>query len=144
MATLINVVLMAALYGGALMLPLYMQTVRGQSAFISGLVLLPGALITAFLSPTSGKWYDQFGVKRLAPIGWCLWLSERLSWRRCNWIHQSGCQRSANLSANLVWLWSQCQFKPRPLIHCHLRWCLMDQRCTRRFVRSLPHLEPQL
>ncbi len=69
MATLINVVLMAALYGGALMLPLYMQTVRGQSAFISGLVLLPGALITAFLSPTSGKWYDQFGVKRLAPIG---------------------------------------------------------------------------
>lgn len=69
MATLINVVLMAALYGGALMLPLYMQTVRGQSAFISGLVLLPGALITAFLSPISGKWYDQFGVKRLAPIG---------------------------------------------------------------------------
>ena len=69
MATLINVVLMAALYGGALMLPLYMQTVRGQSAFISGLVLLPGALITAFLSPTAGKWYDQFGVKRLAPIG---------------------------------------------------------------------------
>ncbi|TGE83501.1 DHA2 family efflux MFS transporter permease subunit [Weissella confusa] len=69
MATLINVVLMAALYGGALMLPLYMQTVRGQSAFISGLVLLPGALITALLSPTSGKWYDQFGVKRLAPIG---------------------------------------------------------------------------
>lgn len=69
MATLINLVLMAALYGGALMLPLYMQTVRGQSAFISGLVLLPGALITAFLSPTSGKWYDQFGVKRLAPIG---------------------------------------------------------------------------
>ena len=68
-ATIINVVLMCALYGGALMLPLYMQTVRGESALISGLVLLPGALITAILSPTSGKWYDQFGARRLAPIG---------------------------------------------------------------------------
>ena len=68
-STIINVVLMAALYGGALMLPLYMQTVRGESAFISGLVILPGALVTAFLSPISGKWYDQFGIRKLMPIG---------------------------------------------------------------------------
>ena len=26
-------------------------------------------MITAILSPTSGKWYDQFGARRLAPIG---------------------------------------------------------------------------
>jgi EmrB/QacA subfamily drug resistance transporter len=71
-STLINVVLMTALYGGALMLPLYMQTVRGQSALISGLVLMPGALVTAFLSPTSGKLYDQYGARVLAPIGMVL------------------------------------------------------------------------
>ncbi|MCM0582501.1 multidrug efflux MFS transporter [Weissella diestrammenae] len=68
-AVLINVVLMTALYGGALMLPLYMQTVRGTSALISGLVIMPGALVTAMLSPTSGKLYDQYGARVLAPIG---------------------------------------------------------------------------
>lgn len=68
-AVIINVVLMTALYGGALMLPLYLQSVRGQSAMISGMVLMPGAIVTAFLSPTSGKLYDRYGAKILAPIG---------------------------------------------------------------------------
>lgn len=68
-ATMINVVLMIALYGGGLLLPLYMQIVMGRSAFVSGLVLLPGALITALLSPTSGALYDKYGVKNLSLIG---------------------------------------------------------------------------
>lgn len=69
LAMLINVALMISMYGGALMLPLYMQTVRGSSAFISGLVLFPGALITAFLSPWSGRLYDRYGVKYLTLTG---------------------------------------------------------------------------
>lgn len=68
-AVLINIVLMMAMYGGALMLPLYMQNVRGASAFISGLVLFPGALITAFLSPWSGRLYDRYGAKYLTLTG---------------------------------------------------------------------------
>ncbi|AFT82320.1 DHA2 family efflux MFS transporter permease subunit [Leuconostoc carnosum] len=68
-ATLINVVLMIAMYGGAMMLPLYMQRVRETSAFVSGLVLFPGALVTAFLSPWSGRLYDRYGAKYLALIG---------------------------------------------------------------------------
>ncbi|WP_294974898.1 MDR family MFS transporter [uncultured Leuconostoc sp.] len=65
----INIILMIAMYGGAMMLPLYMQTIRGASAFISGLVLFPGALVTAFLSPWSGRLYDQYGVKYLTLFG---------------------------------------------------------------------------
>ena len=68
-ATLINVVLMAALYGGSLMMPLYIQDVKGDSALISGLALMPGAILTAILSPASGKWYDSYGVRKLAPLG---------------------------------------------------------------------------
>lgn len=68
-AVLINVVLMIALYGGAILLPLYMQVVRGHSAFLSGLVLLPGALVTALLSPVSGSLYDKYGARNLALIG---------------------------------------------------------------------------
>lgn len=68
-AVLINIVLMMAMYGGALMLPLYMQNVRGASAFISGLVLFPGALVTAFLSPWSGRLYDRYGAKYLTLTG---------------------------------------------------------------------------
>lgn len=68
-AVLINIVLMMAMYGGALMLPLYMQNVRGDSAFISGLVLFPGALVTAFLSPWSGRLYDRYGAKYLTLTG---------------------------------------------------------------------------
>ncbi|MFZ2965711.1 MAG: DHA2 family efflux MFS transporter permease subunit [Leuconostoc falkenbergense] len=68
-AVLISIVLMMAMYGGALMLPLYMQNVRGASAFISGLVLFPGALVTAFLSPWSGRLYDRYGAKYLTLTG---------------------------------------------------------------------------
>ncbi len=68
-AVLINVVLMIAMYGGALMLPLYMQNVRGTTAFQSGLVLFPGALVTAFLSPWSGRLYDRYGAKYLTLVG---------------------------------------------------------------------------
>ncbi len=68
-AVLINIVLMIAMYGGALMLPLYMQNVRGTTAFQSGLVLFPGALVTAFLSPWSGRLYDRYGAKYLTLVG---------------------------------------------------------------------------
>lgn len=68
-AVLINVVLMIALYGGAILLPLYMQVVMGRSAFESGLVLLPGSLITALLSPVSGALYDKYGARNLTLVG---------------------------------------------------------------------------
>ncbi len=68
-AMLINVVLMIAMYGGALMLPLYIQNVRHYSALISGLILLPGALITALLSPLSGRLYDKYGPRYLTLTG---------------------------------------------------------------------------
>jgi EmrB/QacA subfamily drug resistance transporter len=68
-STIITTILMMAMYGGSLLLPLFLQSVQHKTAFISGLVMLPGALITALLSPASGSFYDKFGAKYMTILG---------------------------------------------------------------------------
>lgn len=58
-----------ALLGVELVLPLYLQRVHGLSAFQSGLMLLPGALLEGLISPISGKLYDRFGIRPISLIG---------------------------------------------------------------------------
>ncbi|MGM9566640.1 MAG: MDR family MFS transporter [Clostridia bacterium] len=55
--------------GGSLILPLYVQTLLGYSATVSGLVTLPGSLAMALVSPVAGRIYDRLGMKRLAVAG---------------------------------------------------------------------------
>jgi EmrB/QacA subfamily drug resistance transporter len=50
-------------------MPMYIQTVAGRTATMSGLIVLPGGLLKAFLSPVSGKLYDKIGLGMLGPIG---------------------------------------------------------------------------
>ena len=45
LTTVINMIVMMSLYGGMILLPLYLQNLRGFSALDSGLLLLPGALV---------------------------------------------------------------------------------------------------
>ncbi|MFC6171657.1 MDR family MFS transporter [Loigolactobacillus jiayinensis] len=68
-AVVVNVFLMMALYGGMLLLPLYIQNIMHYSAIYSGLAMLPGAIIIAVMSPISGRMYDQWGAKYLAFSG---------------------------------------------------------------------------
>lgn len=67
--TIINFIIIMALYGGMLLLPLFVQNVRGASPLISGLIMLPGAFFMAVLSPISGKFFDRYGVKPVSIIG---------------------------------------------------------------------------
>ncbi len=57
------------LIGAETIIPLFMQHMRGFSAFEAGLVLLPGALISGFLSPIVGRIFDKFGARWLVMIG---------------------------------------------------------------------------
>ncbi|MBT1163578.1 DHA2 family efflux MFS transporter permease subunit [Bifidobacterium felsineum] len=50
-------------------LPLFVQIVKGESAVMSGLVVLPGALLSAAMALVSGKLYDRFGVHVPARAG---------------------------------------------------------------------------
>ncbi|WP_239750848.1 DHA2 family efflux MFS transporter permease subunit [Mammaliicoccus sp. H-M34] len=69
LTTLINVIVTMSLFGGMILLPIYLQNLRGFSPLDSGLLLLPGSLIMGFMGPIAGKMLDSFGIKPLALIG---------------------------------------------------------------------------
>ncbi|WP_182347098.1 DHA2 family efflux MFS transporter permease subunit [Tomitella gaofuii] len=58
-------VFMSLLGAGAILLPMYMQNVLGESTFITGLALLPGGLALAALSRPVGRLYDKVGARPL-------------------------------------------------------------------------------
>lgn len=68
-STISSFFVIMGLYGGMLLLPIFLQNVQGITPFKSGLVMLPGALFMAFLSPITGALYDRFGAKYLSFSG---------------------------------------------------------------------------
>ncbi|ORX80001.1 MFS general substrate transporter [Anaeromyces robustus] len=64
-----TVILQLVLMGTAIIIPVYVQQIKGYSATISGLVVLPGSLAMAIISPFAGKIYDKIGMKLLFIIG---------------------------------------------------------------------------
>ncbi len=69
LTSLINVIITMMMYADMILLPIYLQNGRGFTAFDAGLLLLPGALVNALMSPITGKLYDRFGAKPLFIIG---------------------------------------------------------------------------
>lgn len=67
--TIISIMMMMVMYADMILLPLYLQNSRGFSVLDTGLLLLPGALINALLSPVSGRLLDKFGIKPIVIIG---------------------------------------------------------------------------
>ena len=60
-----------ALIGSEVVLPLYVQGVLGESPTMSGLIMLPGALIGAVCGLLAGRWFDRSGVRAVAVTGGC-------------------------------------------------------------------------
>ncbi|WP_281975361.1 DHA2 family efflux MFS transporter permease subunit [Halobacillus litoralis] len=69
LAAVISMIVMVSMLGAELLLPIYMQTMRGFTAFESGLMLLPGAIVMGVMSPISGKIFDKIGARWLAIVG---------------------------------------------------------------------------
>lgn len=69
LTSIINIIVTMMMYADMILLPIYLQDGRGFTAFNAGLLLLPGAVINAFMSPVTGKMYDRFGAKPLFIIG---------------------------------------------------------------------------
>ena len=59
----------AALIGMETIMPLYIQGVLGEPATISGLALLPGAIVGAITGVFAGRLFDQYGVRGLVLTG---------------------------------------------------------------------------
>jgi len=66
---IVNTLLTIALYGGMLLLPIYLQSIRGFTPFESGLLLMPGSLVMGLMGIFTGKLFDRVGIKPLAIIG---------------------------------------------------------------------------
>ena len=58
-----------ALFGGMLLMPLYLQGVRGESAMATGLLLAPQGLGAMVTMPIAGKLTDRMGTGRIVPFG---------------------------------------------------------------------------
>jgi EmrB/QacA subfamily drug resistance transporter len=63
MMMMLNVVMFAGIY----YITYYLQTVRGLGAFHAGIIMLPPALVSAFMLPISGRMFDRLGPK--IPVG---------------------------------------------------------------------------
>lgn len=69
LTTVLSMLIFALMMAIETMLPLYTQNMRGISALHSGLMLLPGAIVMAGMSPIAGIIFDKIGSKLLAIIG---------------------------------------------------------------------------
>lgn len=58
-----------AMLGSMILLPLYLQNLRGLSPLETGLLVMPGGLAMGLLGPTVGKIFDRFGSRPLVLPG---------------------------------------------------------------------------
>lgn len=68
-SVLLLVVAMVALFGAVILLPLYLQEIRGLKSLETGLVLLPGGLAMGLLGPVIGRLFDKVGPLPLTVTG---------------------------------------------------------------------------
>jgi EmrB/QacA subfamily drug resistance transporter len=68
-ASATNLVLGVALFGVALLLPLYFQIIRGRSPLATGLLLIPQGLGAACAISLAGSLTDRLGARRVVPVG---------------------------------------------------------------------------
>ena len=69
LATVINMLITATMYGNAILIPLLVQIVLEESTVISAIAVLPGAILTGLLSTTSGRFYDRYPIQWLVGAG---------------------------------------------------------------------------
>jgi EmrB/QacA subfamily drug resistance transporter len=68
-AAIATFLLAAALFGSLLLLPLYYQVARGESAFMAGLLMAPQGLGAATMLPISGRLTDSLGGGPVTVVG---------------------------------------------------------------------------
>jgi EmrB/QacA subfamily drug resistance transporter len=72
LANIIVTITTIGMFSGLFYIPLFLQSIRGLGAMETGLLMLPGALITGLMMPVSGRLYDRFGPKVIMVVGLCL------------------------------------------------------------------------
>lgn len=68
-STIASVFVIFGLFGGIFLFPIYLQNLRGQSAFQAGLILLPQALASMVSVIIGGRLVDRIGVRAVMVPG---------------------------------------------------------------------------
>ncbi len=68
-AAVVGYITTLALFGAEFLLPIYLQTLRGQTAFDTGLILLPLGITAGIVTPIAGRLYDKIGPRPLVVVG---------------------------------------------------------------------------
>ncbi|MFD1031404.1 DHA2 family efflux MFS transporter permease subunit [Metaplanococcus flavidus] len=69
LSSVISIALSMSMFSAMILMPIYVQTIKGISPIDSGLLMLPGALIMGMMSPITGRMFDKWGAKVLAIPG---------------------------------------------------------------------------
>lgn len=69
LSVLLMLVLMGALFGTIILLPLYLQDALGLESLATGLLLVPGGLTMGLLGPLVGRLFDAWGPRPLIVPG---------------------------------------------------------------------------
>lgn len=73
----ISIILICIVYmamtSATMILSIYIQSARGMSAMVPGIVMLPGSIAMCILSPITGNILDKYGLRKLAISG-CIML----------------------------------------------------------------------
>ena len=67
--TVVAMLVQGALLAAGILMPIYLQTYMGYSATVSGLVLLPGAVLMGVMGPFAGRLFDKRGPRMLSIVG---------------------------------------------------------------------------
>ncbi len=68
-STVIGMLIQAALMAASILVPIYLQSLRGFSATASGLAMLPGALVMGLMGIVAGRLFDKHGPRMLSIVG---------------------------------------------------------------------------
>ncbi len=68
-SAMIVTIINCALSVGSIVLPIYLQTVMGFSAFVTGILMAPGAIASIIMSPISGVLFDRHGPRVIVVMG---------------------------------------------------------------------------
>jgi EmrB/QacA subfamily drug resistance transporter len=71
-ASLLGYVTVVALMGAEFLMPLYLQMLRGKTAFETGLILVPMAASGALATVIAGRLYDKVGPRLLSGFGFAV------------------------------------------------------------------------
>lgn len=67
--TVIGMIVQASLLAAGVLMPIYLQSYMGYSATVSGLVLMPGAILMGVMNPFAGRLFDKYGPRVLSIVG---------------------------------------------------------------------------